>query len=452
MAILSPIDSPIQQYDPTQPLHTPNGVLPPIMSGGEIANSPLTATTADEIGKRGLLNHQLGKDIFNAEKPPDPTAAPGTIDWYKQRGSQIEYQKDHPYGSPVSAHPGVLGKILHGLSVAENIAGDVIEPGIMANVPGTELHNRLEEGVNAAGEQRAEEIANQTKTAESGAENADTNQERADTEKANEEKPAKLSDEEQTYASLSGKVNPATNKPYTPLEAYQTVKQAGQKPEKETPAHVTYDQGIPVTVTGADGKVYDVNDPKLPPELKPLVDSANRAHGQHQTEEAQKQAAAAAQQEKMFDERQQALTAATKSMVESAPGVLKLSARVRQLVNAQKDSLGPEAGRWSEFMAGKVGAPNPEFTKLRTDVGLLTTKLMRMHVGARGGELMMQHFKDLIDTGKQSPENLLAALDEIDQYAKDTMAETGKGGGENQPESNAPPAGAKVRDYTTLGK
>src|SRR6185312_17077738 len=134
MAILSPIDSPIQQYDPTQPLRTPNGVLPPIMSGGEIANSPAIATTADEIGKRGLLNHQLGKDIFNAEKPPDPTAAPGTIDWYKQIGSQIEYQKDHPYGSPVSAHPGVLGKILHGLSVAGNIAGDVIEPGIMANV------------------------------------------------------------------------------------------------------------------------------------------------------------------------------------------------------------------------------------------------------------------------------------------------------------------------------
>ena len=74
-------------------------------------------------------------------------------------------------------------------------------------------------------------------------------------------------------------------------------------------------------------------------------------------------------------------------------------------------------------MSGKVGAPNPDFTKLRTDVGLLSTKLMRMHVGARGGEIMMQHFKDLIDSSKQSPENLLGALDEIDQYAKETASE-----------------------------
>lgn len=86
-------------------------------------------------------------------------------------------------------------------------------------------------------------------------------------------------------------------------------------------------------------------------------------------------------------------------------------------------------------MAGKVGAPNPEFTKLRTDVGLLTTKLMRMHVGARGGELMMQHFQNLIDSGKQSPENMRAALDEIDQYAKETASE--KSGASQAPQGGS---------------
>lgn len=92
-------------------------------------------------------------------------------------------------------------------------------------------------------------------------------------------------------------------------------------------------------------------------------------------------------------------------------------------------------------MAGKVGAPNPEFTKLRTDVGLLTTKLMRMHVGARGGELMMQHFQNLIDSGKQSPENMRAALDEIDQYAKETASEKPGQSKSQVAPADSPPSG-----------
>jgi hypothetical protein len=135
----------------------------------------------------------------------------------------------------------------------------------------------------------------------------------------------------------------------------------------------------------------------------------------------------------------QNITSATRTMIESAPAVMELSSRVRALVNAQKDSLGPAASRWADFMSRKVGAPNPEFTKLITDTDLLSTRLMRMHMGARGGEHMMEHFKNLIDTSKQSPENLLAALDEIDQYAKEVAAE-GKpskaGGGVETPASS----------------
>src|SRR6185437_6886355 len=145
-----------------------------------------------------------------------------------------------------------------------------------------------------------------------------------------------------------------------------------------------------------------------------------------------KQAAQFAQQEKMFEARQDALTNTTKTMVEAAPKVLALAERVNTMIDQQAAQLGPAAGRWSEFMAGKVGAPNPEFTKLRTDVGLLQTLLMRMHVGSRGGEYIMKHFQDLIDTGKQSPENLKAAIGEITTYANDVLREGqqhGVGGG-----------------------
>ncbi len=123
-------------------------------------------------------------------------------------------------------------------------------------------------------------------------------------------------------------------------------------------------------------------------------------------------------------------TAATRGMAEKAPRVMELASRVEQLVNSQSASLGPLKSRWAELMAGKIGAPSAEFTKLRTDVGLLSTVLMQMHVGARGGERIMQHFMDLIDSSKQSPENLIAALSEIKAYAKTVAAEGGaKGGG-----------------------
>lgn len=117
------------------------------------------------------------------------------------------------------------------------------------------------------------------------------------------------------------------------------------------------------------------------------------------------------------------LTNSTRTMVEAAPKVRNFVTRINQLIDEQKKSLGPASSRWSEYMAGKIGAPNPEFTKLRTDVGLLQTLLMRMHVGSRGGEYIMKHFQDLIDSGKQSPENLKAALEEIDNYAQQVEAE-----------------------------
>lgn len=115
------------------------------------------------------------------------------------------------------------------------------------------------------------------------------------------------------------------------------------------------------------------------------------------------------------------LTNSTKTMVESSP-------KVKDFVNKIRGELktvetGPAASRWQEFWAGGVGTENKEFTKLRTDVGLLTTLLMRMHVGARGGEYIMQHFQDLLNGGKQSAANLNAALDQIESYANDVESE-----------------------------
>lgn len=110
-------------------------------------------------------------------------------------------------------------------------------------------------------------------------------------------------------------------------------------------------------------------------------------------------------------------TSVTRTMQEAAPKVITMVDRISPLIDVNVKNLGPLAGRWSEFWAGKVGSPNPEFTKLRTDISLLTTQLMKMHVG-RGGEYMQKHFQDLLTLAGQSPENLKAALGEIRDYAQ----------------------------------
>jgi hypothetical protein len=102
-----------------------------------------------------------------------------------------------------------------------------------------------------------------------------------------------------------------------------------------------------------------------------------------------------------------------------APKVLDLANRVKKDIDTQIQNLGPAVGRWNQFMTGRIGAPNAQFFKLTTDINLLSTLLMRMHVGARGGVQIMEHFKSMMDAGKQSPENLQAAIDTIIDYAND---------------------------------
>lgn len=159
--------------------------------------------------------------------------------------------------------------------------------------------------------------------------------------------------------------------------------------------------------------------------------------------------AKAAQQTTANQLKQSQLTNSTRTMVEAAPKVIGLIDRVNDSINKMGDQLGPAGSRWAEFWAGKVGEPNEEFTKLRTNVGLLTTLLMRMHVGARGGEYIMKHFQDLMDSGKQSPTNMRAALGEIEAYAHSVQAEGSTGfpsaGNGNSGGSQAAPEGTRIR-------
>lgn len=101
-------------------------------------------------------------------------------------------------------------------------------------------------------------------------------------------------------------------------------------------------------------------------------------------------------------------TSTTRTMVEKAPKVLGFIDRLMPQISAQAQQLGPGTGRWNTLWTTDVGVSNPGFHKLKVNTSLLSTLLMQMHVGARGTEYILQSFKEMIDAGKQSPDNLLA--------------------------------------------
>jgi len=108
-----------------------------------------------------------------------------------------------------------------------------------------------------------------------------------------------------------------------------------------------------------------------------------------------------------------------RTMQQAVPSVLQLSKQTRRELETAINDVGPLAGRWSELWTGKIGAENTSFMKLKVDIGLLQTRLMKMHVGARGGAEILKHFDEIISAGKQSPANMKVALDSIEEYANE---------------------------------
>ncbi|MEE8608682.1 MAG: hypothetical protein V3S55_13835 [Nitrospiraceae bacterium] len=114
------------------------------------------------------------------------------------------------------------------------------------------------------------------------------------------------------------------------------------------------------------------------------------------------------------------VTAQMEGRAESA-AVLIPSVRdaMTQIKNLEAEGkLGMLAGRYNEFMAGKIGAGDPNFARLRTTISLLQTGLMVPHVGARGGVRLLEHFKAQFNTGYMSAATLEAALGAIESFLK----------------------------------
>ena len=80
------------------------------------------------------------------------------------------------------------------------------------------------------------------------------------------------------------------------------------------------------------------------------------------------------------------------------------------------DSLGPVAGRWNEFMQGKVGTDNPAFAGLRADLMMQATAVALAHARGRLPENLRQEFDTMINSPQQSPANIISVLTHIQPW------------------------------------
>jgi hypothetical protein len=158
-----------------------NAVAPVVASAGipavgaapEISAAPGTSALAGGIPSIAAPTKQAAQAAGRreyAEGLPQVTAAPFTKEYEQQERALSDFKAAHPLGSDISARPGLLGKIEHGLARVGNIAGDIIAPVTMALIPGTDLNTRAQR----AGQERGFTAASEAGLREAQAENLES--------------------------------------------------------------------------------------------------------------------------------------------------------------------------------------------------------------------------------------------------------------------------------------
>lgn len=412
-----------------------------------------------------------GKQEYNTEKQamgfnePLPANKTFSPEFFQQREAQNQFEKLHPWGSPVSAHPGTWGKIGHVLSKVGQVAGNALIPNVMEGIPGTEMNRAAQTQANMTGFQKSQQGETEKEKAENPPEvaaikaEAEANKEQskeAETEKqqdANRALKEKLqSEHEQFLSDLQNKkeaLNPyelwaADPKTYDEYLAAQAKSKGAGRGSIMSPyaAVRMYDTAIrsnPAMLPLAEQFIKNwaaQNGMTLPPGLNISEVPAGQPRNEEGTPIGTMMPGAP--------------TGQTRTAGQFADKALLAIPRIRPEINSLSKEIGPVSGRMAHFLVGDIGSSgDPQFdekySKLRTDITFLTSNAARFHLNSVRA---VQEFLKLADAGKASAASLNGFIDGMEEWAKDAK-KVGEG---NQPENNNPPAGAKIRDYTQIGK
>jgi len=377
------------------------------------------------------------------------------------RGEKARYEMEHPWGSPESAHPGVLGKIAHGLSTAGQIAGETLAPQIMSSIPGTEAN---------LGDKVAQSEKDLAAESKQGLEHAQAENAEATAGQAPSKIEKNLAQAGQAEAT-AGKTDVQTDllknpNPETHFEQLQDGSVVGLTTDVHTgntTAKLLY-KGDPkrqtqISTLMVNGKPHSVLTDKLTGEtIKDLGETRTPGEGSAASNLVVLPGGKVEKVEPgmTLPEGTQNIagyanlgrpTFATRTMGEMAKTVLNETPRIKAEIDRLSEKIGPGEGRWNDFWVNKAGIDDPDFAALDTDLDLYASALVRTHFGARGGQEYRKELHKRFGEA-QSPEDLKARIDGaqnwIEGYAKagEPRGGTEKPGEKAAGNKPAPPAGA----------
>lgn len=142
-------------------------------------------------------------------------------------------------------------------------------------------------------------------------------------------------------------------------------------------------------------------------------------------------------------------TGQTRTMAETAPDVIDAINTVR--ADLKNVKTGPLSSRIQSAGVG-LGFPNAAFQRYQTDVGLLRGLFIKMHAGARGGgnQALINQYKQMLDAGKASPQNMAASLDSLENYVRN-VAKHGPEGLDTSTTTTTPTTTTTLQTQDTSG-
>lgn len=417
---------------------------------------------------QNVVNHfgeGPGKPIPPAlqSKLDEPSPMDQDISNTQEQLRKVRYAQAHPWGTPEN-HPGKLGKLAHVFSEIGNVAGSIVAPNVMANIPQTQL------GMKANEERLTGRLNEEEKN------KALENQEAATTAHLNAETPEvapnaasqrALQGAQESNLESETKMREHPLPEYSPLQFLTPEGQATEM-EKHTgaitpvgPEGLRYGRvqdkfqhvngtvnGVP-TAAFADplNHTYVDQDGNPIPNFRPMPQAAMMGPIVVSPEGQVTRATPGKTLPEGFRTvsqggSQNIPTTQMRNMGEMAATIQPMMTTVINEVQQMADHLGPAVGRWNQLMVNKGGTDFPEFAGLDTDLDLLASAIVRTHFGARGGQQYREELRRQFGEA-QSPQDLINRV----QHAEGWIQGYAHAGGIKTPEAaggNAPPPGAKI--------
>ena len=152
------------------------------------------------------------------------------------------------------------------------------------------------------------------------------------------------------------------------------------------------------------------------------------------------------------------LTVPMKTMKQQAQSVLPELDNALAETDRVAGQLGPVQGRWNDFWQGKVGTSDPAYAHYKDEISFISTAITLAHARGRMSNELFEHFQQMFDAGKQSPENMKQALEVskewMNSYAQmgEPGSPVGGGGTKNAtPPGNGPAIGTVEGGYRFKG-